>query len=434
MKKTESIIVVGGGIGGLYVAYKLLKNKEDKKQDKKVIVLEKSDRLGGRVFTFSDSAMTVDTGAGRFRRDHVLLIKLLKELGLYDRAIQNGHLSGHYHLYPDGHRCFIPQKDVDVIRKRLITISKKTAKQKLQSMSFVEFARSVISGEDVDFLLDSFGYYSELVLMNAYDCFRLMGELDSNNKYYSLRGGLSLIIRELSNRIRKMGGVIKTKMPVIELRESEDKFVVASNKGKEYICDAVVFAVTKRALESISYFRPIMHQLNEGLLTAPLCRIYAKYPTDRLWFKGLKKFTVNNELRMVIPISEESGVIMISYSDNKFSEYWQDIYRRGGEAGLNRELKKKVNDVLNIEIPDAEEIRAFYWEAGVGYWGPGVDSDAVSERIIRPFYTPIKCSHNGGVCNICSKRVFVCGENFSATHQQWMEGALETGSRVLRHF
>jgi protoporphyrinogen oxidase len=70
------VIVLGGGIGGLYSAYSVLK----KHPGSSVLVLEKASYLGGRVYTYHDKFMTVEAGAGRFHKKHLLLMKLIHKL------------------------------------------------------------------------------------------------------------------------------------------------------------------------------------------------------------------------------------------------------------------------------------------------------------------------------------------------------------------
>jgi hypothetical protein len=259
--------------------------------------------------------------------------------------------------------------------------------------------------------------------MNAYDCMKLMLELNPSHTFYSLRGGLSLVIEELARRIRAKGGTILLKKTVEKIVFDSLSLGIVSgigSRGGSFSCSGkkVVCAVTKVDLMRFSIFRPI-EKMVRGILCAPLCRVYAKYPVIRgvdVWFRGLPKLTVNNELRMIIPISEKDGIIMITYSDNMFADYWKKVFDRSGEKGLNKRLKKLVFDALGKDIPDAEEIRLFYWQCGVGYWGVGMDSSKVAEAIVQPFE---------------DRSLFVCGENFSANYQQWMEGALDTGSRVI---
>ena len=74
----ETIIVIGAGAAGLMAAYELSKNK------KKVIILEATDRLGGRINTCTDDAfsMPVELGAEFIHGKLPLTLKLLKEGGI----------------------------------------------------------------------------------------------------------------------------------------------------------------------------------------------------------------------------------------------------------------------------------------------------------------------------------------------------------------
>lgn len=474
VKKDYDCIVVGGGIGGLYVAYRLLRGGF------RVLVLEKGDRLGGRVFTFRGE-MTVDAGAGRFSSSHTLFCGLLRELGLWGKRVKNGTSVAHCYIKDGETRIMTSIMDYDAmvlergankgnvlepvlfpskmqkslewsldmgldlvnrfrssgstlpnvgLVARLLAAGALRSRKSLIDQSFLSFAKSVLTSDEVDFLLGSFGYYSELVLMNAHDCLQLMMELDPSNGFFSLKGGLSQVIDELVKRIRAMGGDILLRREVLKVKVTgEEDYVVSGvgSRGGEFSIHSkrVVCAVTKVDLMRWALFRPLAGFLS-GLVSAPLCRVYARYPVGRdgVWFKGLPKLTVNNELRMVIPISERDGIIMITYTDNRFADFWKGVFDRGGEAGLNRRIRVLIREAVGMDIPDAEEIQLFYWRRGVGYWGVGIDSAEVSQKIIQPFYN----SDSGAG----HKGLFVCGENFSERYQQWMEGALETGARVVR--
>jgi protoporphyrinogen oxidase len=67
------IVIIGGGIGGLYCAYRLLQGGFRGS----LVVLEKETKLGGRVYTYSDKYMSVEAGAGRFHDGHVRVIELI---------------------------------------------------------------------------------------------------------------------------------------------------------------------------------------------------------------------------------------------------------------------------------------------------------------------------------------------------------------------
>ena len=72
----HEMIIIGGGISGLYFAYEL------KKQFPKISIhiLEKEGRIGGRMGSESFHGISLPMGAGVGRKKDKLLIKLLKEL------------------------------------------------------------------------------------------------------------------------------------------------------------------------------------------------------------------------------------------------------------------------------------------------------------------------------------------------------------------
>jgi len=71
----EEVIIIGGGIAGLTTAYKL------KRHGIKALVLEASDRLGGRIYTKTDAKHLLELGATWVFQDPVLK-QLIKDLGL----------------------------------------------------------------------------------------------------------------------------------------------------------------------------------------------------------------------------------------------------------------------------------------------------------------------------------------------------------------
>ena len=90
MKKYD-IIIVGGGISGIYTMYNLKKNYPNLK----VLLLEKNERFGGRVYSHYENVDNVDyvmdLGAGRIGHHHKLMVNLIKELKLekYMHSITN---------------------------------------------------------------------------------------------------------------------------------------------------------------------------------------------------------------------------------------------------------------------------------------------------------------------------------------------------------
>ena len=58
-------IVVGGGISGLFMTYKLSET------DKKILLVESTNRLGGRLFTKKEKDIQFELGGARISSKHV---------------------------------------------------------------------------------------------------------------------------------------------------------------------------------------------------------------------------------------------------------------------------------------------------------------------------------------------------------------------------
>jgi monoamine oxidase len=130
----------------------------------------------------------------------------------------------------------------------------------------------------------------------------------------------------------------------------------------------------------------------------------------------LPKITTNNNLRIIIPIDSRAGVIMASYTDHKYADFWLKLYESEGVKGVNKELVKLYKETLGIDIPLPISTKVFHWGCGVGYWGKGADSAVLEKLFLQPFAnTPL----------------YICGEHYSAKSQQWIEGALETAEKVV---
>ena len=70
------IIIIGGGISGLFMAYKLADT------DLSILLIESNTELGGRIKTIEKDKCIFEAGAARFHSSHTKLLSLITELGL----------------------------------------------------------------------------------------------------------------------------------------------------------------------------------------------------------------------------------------------------------------------------------------------------------------------------------------------------------------
>jgi len=395
------IIIIGGGIAGLYLARELQYN---------ALIIE-AERVGGRIYTYQNKYMTVEAGAGRFHEGQPLINKLVKELKLkthritssasfspadYTNSLKNSILD-----IPSSMPLISAVMDIGLGVENLpiagyiaeiIAASQFESKHKLQSMTFINYAKEILDVKEIKRIKDEMGYYSELAVANAYDCIYNLQNLNPNNKYYGVVGGLSQIVD------RMPAHVVKGTVTSIKKKEFFEIDCIKNGKLKKYYSKICVCAIPYHALRKFPIFKPMK------IKEEPLCRIYCQF--DELWYKDLPKMTTNNNLRMIIPLGD---TIMISYTDNKYAVFWKELYDKEGISGVNAELVKLIFQSTGIHIPTPKHTKVFYWEYGVAYWGINADSKPNLEP--RP-------------------NLYICGENYSEHNQQWMEGALETSLQV----
>jgi monoamine oxidase len=458
-------IIIGGGIAGVYCAYQLKKRFPDRT----ILLLEKSGTLGGRVDTFQDRYMTVEAGAGRFSDAHSILVGLIDELKLKTKIVRiksapvfapsdgTGHFQNSVFDAPGPYKQPIVNAAFDMALGQtipnagmiieIVLASRLESPDTLRNMTFIQFIKKVVGPKGAEYIKQSFGYYSELIIMNAYDAVELMIQLGPQNQFYSLKGGLTQIVERMTAKIKGTGSSrsdrsarsshssrsdrILLNREVLKVHETlgsngQSVFSVECSianssiqptRSITYVGKTCICAVPKQVLEKIPIFKPISSMLKH-IQCGSLCRIYSKFDTSSgdVWFKNMQSFTTNNHLRIVIPYNEKEGIIMISYSDNMFADFWNKLESTGGIGAVNRELARLMKLSTGIDIPPPIKTHVFYWKCGVGYWGVGANSGEISKRIIHPFP---------------DKSLFICGEHYSESGQQWMEGALETSDRVL---
>lgn len=75
-KKSADVVIIGGGLAGLALAYYLRSSSYT------VCIIEARDRLGGRIYTDFDGGAPIEYGATWLGRKHTALLELLDELQL----------------------------------------------------------------------------------------------------------------------------------------------------------------------------------------------------------------------------------------------------------------------------------------------------------------------------------------------------------------
>jgi glycine/D-amino acid oxidase-like deaminating enzyme len=260
-------------------------------------------------------------------------------------------------------------------------------------------------------LLDQYPYRTETekqradVGIHAFDT-----EMRSQDGFMVVREGLSAVIRGLETACRKRGVVFHLNTEVANVQRHGEGCIVRVRKGDPVAADRVVLALHASALRHL----PVCHNLEplRHVGMAPLTRIYAKF-TDPWPLEG--KVVTDSPIRYIIPINPATGLLMISYTDDRDTAIWHGLKGDALRDKMRAELLR-----LFAEVPEMEWIRPYEWTDGTTYWRPGTyDVEAASRAIMnpRPVFLP---------------QLYICGESFSPYKQAWIEGALDHAAALLR--
>lgn len=420
-----NIGIVGGGLSGLYCAYKLCENKTNN-----VYIYERKSNLGGRIQTLSISdqlkkrddnvyikenltdsekrklsQISYEVGAGRFTDTQIPLMNLFSELGISKKDFIPIDCNFAYRT-----EMGILEKDNSRYLKLINKIAKKAKKCKhLGNVSLFNFISFFLSDDDIQYLKYASCYSFEFFNMNMVDGLeRLEFEFLSNPQFYILKGGLTRIINTLVKKLESMDNChIKTDYNLVSITETGDKYLFNLNDNRLF--DKVIVTSDPNSLRLIKIFKPLIKYISP-IKDHDLTRIYIslKDTSDARELYNMigNRFTTNNILRYVIPLDKQKLLFMI-YVEGEYGDLWREKY----DSGL-----------IDISIVDQfyklfkKKIEIIYrgyhfWKGGVHY----TDKVVNREGLVKPFK---------------GKEIYLANSSYSCLG--WMSCSIEISDKVIK--
>jgi Flavin containing amine oxidoreductase/NAD(P)-binding Rossmann-like domain len=399
-KNKYDIIIIGGGIAGLYTAYKILKINPEKK----VLLLEghKKQWLGGRLGNemFQGTQIVTGAGVGRKEKDH-LLIKLLRELKVPYNEFQ---------VVPNPANTISPPCNV----KKLINILKKQFKETPSEKTFKEFVLPILGPELYKNLTTCLGY-TDYENEDIRDTLYNYGLEDNFDSWTALHIPWKKLVETIA---KKVGGKnIKCSSYVINIEKlSPCNFIVHTENGLSYLCSKVILATTISSVQKLLPKFSIYQQIHGQTFL----RLYGKFSKSsaEIMKHYVHGYTiVPGVLKKIITMDADKGVYMIAYTDNKDAKYLKD---RLENTPKNREyFCDLLEEALGIPkgVLQLIAIKDFYWPIGTHYYEPLHGPFKNRSDFIKKAQNPMP-------------GILVVGEMISI-NQGWTQGALESVEAVV---
>jgi hypothetical protein len=400
------IVIVGGGIAGLYVAYKIRKMYPTKK----FVVLEGNDHLGGRAgnVNFHGESVPIGAGVGRKNKDK-LLLAIVKELKIpFHEFIAASQYSS---LIGNGCK----------VKEMFLYLKKSYDHEKDKMKTFKQYARPKL---DEQYQKNAYEYfivcagYTDYENESAYDTLHHYGFDDNYTNWPGYAFSWNELVEKLafhvgSKNIHKSCYVKEIK----QLAEYGNSYEIICNKNASFLCKKVIMATTIDSVMKLLDNKFIYNQIKGQ----HFLRIYGKFSKESIPIMEEKCGTttvVPGPIHKIIPMNTEKGIYMIAYTDNEGAKLL-DQYKSNTVNNRNK-LCRLLEEALDIakHSLELEDMVDFYWEIGTHYYKP-LRGDFKNRKDF--------CNH----AQRPSENIRVVGEMVSMK-QGWVEGALESVENVIR--
>lgn len=385
-------IIIGGGLAGLYMAY-LLRTTTNAS----FIVLEKSNRFGGRAYNEKFAGVSVPTGAGIGRKvPDQLLLKLMKQLDLPIKFFPVEH-----HYSPR-----VESVDIDWRFDQLKSVVSPFIRDTFKSVA------SQIWGKDNynNFLI--YNGYRDMEQEDIQETLTNYRIKDNYKKWTGFNVDWNMLVKRLSNHIGLHRLFIN--QSIHQIHREHDGFIIRTPQ-RIYDCKQIIFATPPEVIEHFFGFVPGIRMLYSNIGTQPFLRTYVQFdaPSTEIIKHYIQGTTiVSNLLQKIIPIQPDKGIYMIAYSDNRNAVNGSRLTAEQIVQKLSQEFNIRTGTPLHIL-----HLQHYFWKIGTHYYKPLHPRFSNRLQFIRAAQQPLK-------------DVYVIGDWISR-NQGWVEGALESVQRII---
>ena len=372
-------VVIGGGVAGAYISETLHREGKD------FLLLEASEKLGGRHLTIKDKCDKVmyEAGAWRVHSSHTRMIKLCKRL----------HLT-------------------------LIPFEKQSSEEKYDGIDGLTKFDSLVVKNDGNI---EAALHKELKTgyQGTYDT-------PSNSHPYSVntREGEYFIIKEGQEEIvsRLVMDIpekkIKLAHSVQDIKKEKEgyslKIAKRVNRGSvEYTdiqCRYLFCCIAQSDAWPWEISQKYLYPLLNSVKPLSLNHIYATSKNVEI----VERANIpSSALAQVIPPTHDKKWFQVSYSAGRVANFWYNYKLRYGKSGLKKLVESYFLD------QKLDKVESYYWSHAYHLWRvtPYFEIEKVVKNSICP--NPVKLPN-----------LWWAGECFSS-YQGWSEGALETAEMAL---
>jgi monoamine oxidase len=463
------LAIVGAGAAGTYLAHRLIQARPDWR----IVVFERSNRIGGRLWSVKVDGVPhpIELGGMRYMSGHSLVQSVVDDLGIETRAFdpagqpERTFLRGIIGRSPDdpeaGRGYDLPAGEsgrsaTDLMRDAFLRIVPRAREldeagwrrhratatfggRPLTDWSIAEAVATILSPEGHRFATDAFGYDSGIQPHNAGDAIQyVIGTGYPSGKARVPVDGMDRIPRELATRFEALGGTVRLSHDLQRVEAGDGSVVLGFADGSGVRSRRLVLTLPIPSLQAIADASPVIsgptwRRLYRSVEGFTGTKLYCWYP--RPWWRdgpdaptGLRTTTdlPNRKMFYFDEAPDRPAALLAAFTDHRHDAPIVALADgRSGGVPASAALLEALRGWLaaahpGAEVPGLPAGSAFQrWgadrrEVAWHFWRAGANSDEMIDHAAQP--EP-------------SLPIHLCGEVFSR-RGAWVEGALETASTL----
>ncbi len=409
----DDILIIGGGIAGLYTAWKL------HQRGYSVRLFEKHAEFGGRIKSKykdkdkdkgkekdknKDKEMLYETGPWRIHESHTRLLDLLKTLELPIHSISK---KKEYKDFPitSGKKSFkkkseikVQPMDVTMFQEECIRSSVEAANESMQK-----------SGYDMHFQ-EAFRKESKSMYQS------------SEGAYFVMDDGFSTLVKTLVNILSEQSNVTMCLQHFVQNIDYDPKSKIYKveytvRKKTHYVSYSTSARHVILAIPPLDLQRFKSLTLHPNIATVGTLPLLHTMAYSEKISKNFGKYVCNSPISQIICSCFDNNWFQISYTSGRMAMLFHNLY-----LSSKREWRKYLLSEFYKYFPKSitvSKIIPYFWRNAVHYWHPNYKTNAntLEKRNINPH--PQKYPN-----------LYMVGESIS-TVQGWIEGALQTVDILL---
>jgi len=388
-------IIIGAGMAGLYYINKFnLQN---------YLILEKENRIGGRVFNIEWHDSQISLGGGVIKSTNTYTLDLCKKFGL-----KTSEFLSQYHYIdlegsnPNEKLLFDSNKK---IVKKLRDLYNKNSKEILKlKLTFDEFMLKYLDYNTYKMIKQRILY---LTYQNADVSYTLddetIYELFRTNEFklkYIIPNGYNGLLNKLKENIPESN--IKLNSNVLNINRTGSKYIIKCDNGLEYKCERLVLATEKNPKIFIGI--PNVDHVYRMVDGSEYIRVYAYWSKGHGITNSIKTPNIPGKIIVMNP-----NILMACYTEYYNAKRLLELFGKNTKED-NIELLTNLlnNSYINISKPD--DFTYKFWNIGTHYLLPGNTFENLRNNIKQ-----IAKNEN----------VHLIGELFAKSHG-WVDSALQS--------